>query len=40
MCCNVRYETAKREYPNVDVYDAAQQRFCFLFREFERNQDG
>ena len=36
---NVKHETAKREYPNIDVYGAAQQRFCFLFREFERNQD-
>ena len=36
---DVKHETAKREYPNIDVYGAAQQRFCFLFREFERNQD-
>ena len=36
---NVKHETAKREYPNIYVYGAAQQRFRFLFREFERNQD-
>ena len=36
---DVKHETAKREYPNIDVYGAAQQRFCFLFREFERIQD-
>lgn len=36
---DVKHETAKREYPNIDVYGTAQQRFRFLFREFERNQD-
>ena len=30
MRCDVEHETAKREYPNIDVYGAAQQRFCFL----------
>jgi len=39
MRCDVKHETAKREYPDIDVYGAAQQRFHFLFREFERNQD-
>ena len=39
MRCDVKYETAKREDPNIDVYGAAQQRFRFLFREFERNQE-
>lgn len=37
--CDVEHETAKREYLNIDVYGAAQQRFRFQFREFERNQD-
>ena len=36
---DVKHETAKRGYPNIDVYGAAQQRFRFLFREFERSQD-
>ena len=36
---DVKHETAKREYVDVDVYGAAQQRFRFLFRVFERNQD-
>ena len=36
---DVKHETAKREYPDIDVYGTAQQRFRFLFREFERNQD-
>jgi predicted phosphoadenosine phosphosulfate sulfurtransferase len=39
MRCDVKHETAKRKYLDIDVYDAAQQRFRFLFREFERNQD-
>jgi hypothetical protein len=36
---DVKHATAKREYPDIDVYGAAQQHFRFLFREFERNQD-
>lgn len=39
MRCDVKHETAKREYPDIDVYGTAQQRFRFQFREFERNQD-
>jgi len=39
MRCDVKHETAKRKYLNIDVYGAAQQRFRFQFREFERNQD-
>jgi hypothetical protein len=39
MRCDVKHETAKREYLNIDAHGAAQQRFRFQFREFERNQD-